>query len=98
LGPGQSDNINRMITLSMITLSGFHCIIILFFCSFDFQHEIVFPDEDYSEEASEGDVEQGESNYTFSYEEDPENPVSLEEACKTTGAACVDINLCSDEG
>jgi len=25
LGPGRSDNINRMITLSVITLSGFHC-------------------------------------------------------------------------
>jgi hypothetical protein len=25
LGPGQSDNISRMITLSVITLSGFHC-------------------------------------------------------------------------
>jgi hypothetical protein len=64
-----------------------------------FQEKIAFPNDDYPEEASEGDdVEQGESDYTFSYDEDPENPVSLEEACKTTGAACVDINLCSDEG
>jgi len=61
-----------------------------------FQQKIVFPDEDYSEEASEGELNEGESE--FSYDEDLENPVSLEEACKTTGAACVDINLCSDEG
>jgi hypothetical protein len=76
----------------------FYSYVILFYCSFVLQHKIVFPDEDYSEEASEGDVEQGESESEFSYDEDLENPVSLEEACKTTGAACVDINLCSDEG
>ncbi len=61
-----------------------------------FQERIAFPVDDYPEEASEGDVEQGVSD--FIYDIDPENPVSLEEACKTTGDACVDINLCSDEG
>ena len=68
-----------------------------------FQEKIVFPDDGNTAEASADEVDDdGEDEYVFSYEGGPDDPVvqqSLEDRCKTVaGSACVDINLCSDEG